>query len=312
MPWRWIGAAISVAIVTYAFATLFKLLQDIDPAEVLDALHAKPASAIALAALCIAASYVTLTFYDFFALRTIGRRDVPYRIAALAGFTSYVIGHNLGATVLTGGVVRYRIYSARGVSLIEVAKVAFVTGLTFWLGNAFLLGIGIAYAPEAASAINQLPAWINRWIALAGLTAIAAYLLWLIPQQRAVGRGEWQIALPGARLTLLQIAIGVLDLLFAALAMYALLPAAPQVDFIPLMVTFVAATLLGFLSHAPGSIGVLEAAMLVSLPEFDKEELLAALLIFRALYFLLPLVVAILILGIRELCLAAMPKDNAP
>ena len=90
--------------------------------------------------------------------------------------------------------------------------------------------------------------------------------------------------------------------------MYTLLPATPQIDFIPLMVTFVVATLLGFISHAPGSIGVLDAAMLVSLSGFEKEQLLASLLIFRALYFLLPFVLAILILGIRELWLATMPK----
>jgi len=244
-----------------------------------------------------------LTFYDFFALRTIGRRDVPYRVAALAGVTSYVIGHNLGAAVLTGGAVRYRIYSGYGLSVIEVAKIAFVTGLTFWLGNVFLLGAGVAWAPEAASAISQLPPWINRTISLAGLALIAGYLLWLIPRQRVVGRGGARIVLPDARLTLLQIAIGVLDLWFAALAMYTLLPSTPQIDFIPMMVTFVVATLLGFISHAPGSIGVLDAAMLVGLPEFEKGQLLASLLIFRALYFLLPLALAILILGIREVWL---------
>ena len=172
IPWRWLGVAISIAIVTYAFATLFRLLHDIEPAIVFDALHAVPPATIALAALFVAAGYVTVTFYDFFALRTIGRREVPYRIAAMAGFTSYVVGHNLGATVFTGGAIRYRIYSARGISLIEIAKIAFVTGLTFWLGNAFLLGIGVAYAPEAASAINQLPTWINRTVALAGLAVI--------------------------------------------------------------------------------------------------------------------------------------------
>jgi uncharacterized membrane protein YbhN (UPF0104 family) len=308
IPWRCIGVTISVTIVAYAFMTLYRLLHDIELRKVADALSAIPPSTIALAALFVAAGYVTLTFYDFFALRTIGRSDVPYRIAALAGFTSYVVGHNLGATVLTGGAVRYRIYSIRGVSLIEVAKIAFVTGLTFWLGNAFLLGIGVAYAPEAASAINQLPDWINRTIALTGLAAIAGYLLWLMPRRRVVGRNGWQVTLPNAQLTLVQIGIGVLDLWFGALAMYTLLPAAPQIDFIPLMVTFVVATLLGFISHAPGSIGVLDAAMLVSLPEFEKEQLLAALLIFRTLYFLLPFVLALTILGIRELWLMAGTK----
>ena len=110
----------------------------------------------------VAGGYFTLTFYDLFALRTIGRRDVPYRVAALAGFTSYSVGHNVGASVFTGGAVRYRIYSAWGLSAVEVAKICFVAGLTFWLGNATVLGLGIAYAPQAASAINQLPPWLNR------------------------------------------------------------------------------------------------------------------------------------------------------
>ena len=113
----------------------------------------------------MAAGYFTLTFYDLFALRTIGRGDVPYRVAALAGFTSYSVGHNVGASVFTGGAVRYRIYSAWGLSAIDVAKICFVAGLTFWLGNATVLGLGIAYVPQAASAIDQLPAWVNRTFA---------------------------------------------------------------------------------------------------------------------------------------------------
>ena len=165
-PWRWVGIAVSLAIVGYAFVTLFHLLRDIELAKVMAALQATSPQTIVLAALAVAAGYVTLTFYDFFALRTIGRNEVPYRMAAFTGFTAYTIGHTLGATVFTGGVVRYRIYSAWGLSLIEVAKIAFITGLTFWLGNAFLLGMGVAYAPEAATLVNQLPPWINRALAL--------------------------------------------------------------------------------------------------------------------------------------------------
>ena len=119
---------------------------------------------IAAAAFFVACGYFTLTFYDWFALRTIGRSEVPYRIAALTGFTSYSIGHNIGATVFTGGAVRYRIYSAYGLDAIEVAKICFVAGLTFWLGNATVLGLGVTYHPQAAGPIDQLPDWLNRAI----------------------------------------------------------------------------------------------------------------------------------------------------
>jgi uncharacterized membrane protein YbhN (UPF0104 family) len=104
----------------------------------------------------------------------------------------------------------------------------------------------------------------------------------------------------------------VIDLTLAAVAMYLLLPDGAAVDFVTLMVIFVTATLLGFLSHAPGSLGVIEAAMLIGLPQVPKEELLASLLIFRALYFVLPLLLALLLLLLRELLIATLtPAERA-
>jgi len=98
----------------------------------------------------------------------------------------------------------------------------------------------------------------------------------------------------------------VVDLGFCALAMYLLVPAEPQIDFMSLSVVFIIATLLGFASHAPGSIGVFDAAMLVALPEFGREQLLATLLVFRVLYFVIPFGLAISIMGTRELWLNVM------
>jgi uncharacterized membrane protein YbhN (UPF0104 family) len=303
--WHKIGVAIGLVIVAFALVTLFRLLRDIEIDKVVAALRLTSPSHILAAGGFVAASYVTLTFYDFFSLRTIGRRDVPYRVAAMTSFISYTIGHNLGATVFTAGAIRFRVYSAWGLCVADVVKIAFVTGLTFWLGNAFVLSAGMLWAPEPASAITQLPPWINRAIALFGLMVIASYVLWLLPKPRTIGRAGWQITLPRARLTLLQIGIGVLDLTAGSLAMYALLPANPAIDFVTVLVIFVTAALLGFLSHAPGSLGVFEAAMLLALPQFQKEELLASLLIFRVLYFMLPLCAAVLLLSAREGWLAS-------
>jgi hypothetical protein len=103
---------------------------------------------------------------------------------------------------------------------------------------------------------------------------------------------------------LVQIGIGVLDLGAGGLAMYMLLPPEPSVDFVTVLVIYVTATLIGFLSHAPGSLGVFEAAMLIALPQFPKEELVASLLMFRCLYFVLPLVLALCLMAARELRLS--------
>jgi uncharacterized membrane protein YbhN (UPF0104 family) len=302
--WSRLGVVLSVTIIAVAIYALFKILRDIDTREVIRALvHADPRDVV-VASFLVAGAYFTLTFYDLFALRTIGRSDVPYRIAAFAGFTSYSVGHNVGASVFTGGAVRYRVYSAWRLDAIEVAKLCFIAGLTFWLGNATVLGLGIAYAPETASSIDQLPPWLNRVLAVATLLILAFYVVWVWTGQRVVGRDGWQVTLPGGKLTLLQIGIGIVDLSFCALAMYVLVPDEPHIGFVTLAVVFVAATLLGFASHAPGGIGVFDAAMLVALWQYDKEDLLAGLLLFRLLYYVVPFVLSLAILGIREILLA--------
>src|SRR3954471_6444616 len=303
--WRGLGVAASVFIIAFAITTLVRTLKGIDTGVILTALTEKPLLQIGLAALCVLGSFCTLTFYDFFALKTIGKRHVPYRIAALSSFTSYSIGHNIGATVFTGGAIRFRIYSDYGLNAIDVAKICFLSGLTFWLGNLFVLGLGMAWHPWAASAMDLLPPSINRLIALGCLAGIAAYLVWIFTGKgrRQLGQHGWKVFLPSARLTLVQIGIGVADLGFCALAFYLLMPVYPDVDFVSVAVVFILATLLGFASHAPGSLGVFDAAMLVALPQFGREHLVATLLLYRMLYFVIPFLLAVTILGMREVWL---------
>ena len=301
--WNRIGVLISLTIIAVAVVVLFRMLHDIKTDEVIKAVRATEWAHIAAAAAFVAAGYFTLTFYDLFALRTIGRNEVPYRIAALAGFTSYSVGHNVGATVFTGGAVRYRIYSAFGLNAVEVAKICFVAGLTFWLGNATVLGLGIAFHPEAAGLIDQLPPAVNRGLAFTILAILACYVGWVWSAPREIGQGGWKVKLPSGPSTMLQIGIGILDLACCSLAMYMLLPSEPNIGFVTIAVVFVSATLLGFASHAPGGLGVFDAAMLVALWQFDKEAVLAGLLLFRVLYYLVPFALALVVLGVREIWL---------
>src|SRR5579883_1298117 len=310
--WKRLGIAASLFIIAFAVTTLVRTLKGVHKEVILTALTDIPPHHIALAALCVVGAFCTLTFYDFFALRTIGKKHVPYRIAALSSFTSYSIGHNIGATVFTGGAIRFRIYSDYALNAIDVAKICFLSGLTFWLGNIFVLGIGMILHPAAASAMDQLPEAINRMIGLGGVAAIFAYLSWLSlgNNRRELGQNGWKVVLPSARFTLLQILIGVVDLSFCATAMYLLMPMEPHIDFMSLAVVFILATLLGFASHAPGSLGVFDAAMLVALPQFGREQLVASLLVFRLLYFVIPFAISISIMGVRELWLNVLKPWN--
>jgi uncharacterized membrane protein YbhN (UPF0104 family) len=298
-----LGLVLSFALVVIAAVVLYRILREIDLEEVVDALEATDWHTLATAGLFVAAAYLSLSFYDLFALRTIGRSEVPYRIAVLSSFTSYAVGHNVGASVFSGGAVRYRIYSAWGLSVVEVTKICFVAGLTFWLGNATVLGLGILYAPQQAADIDQLPLWTNRLLGVAILAVLAGYVAWVWVKPRVIGRDGWQVSLPGGPLTLVQVVIGILDLACCAFAMYWLVPDEPHLGFIPVAVIFVTATLLGFASHAPGGLGVFDATMMVALWQFDREDLLAGLLLFRLLYYIVPFILSLTILGVREVFL---------
>ncbi|MBY0381190.1 MAG: lysylphosphatidylglycerol synthase domain-containing protein [Xanthobacteraceae bacterium] len=307
-----LGVAVSLAIIAFALYILYHMLSDLDLDDLLEALRQIDGMTLVMAGLCVAAGYFTLTFYDLFALRAIGHPEIPYKVAAFAGFTSYAIGHNVGASVFTGGAVRYRVYSSWGLTAIDIAKVCFLAGLTFWLGNAAVLGIGVAYHPEAAMSIDQLPIWLNRLAAFLILAILAGYVAWVWTKPRLVGRGSWTVTLPGGQLTLLQIVIGIVDLGFCSLAMYILMPDEPYVGYVVVAVIFVSATLLGFASHSPGGLGVFDAAMLYGIMhfdrQFDKEELLAGMLLFRVLYYLVPFVISVILLLSREVIVGARAR----
>lgn len=311
--WHRVGVALGLSIMVIALYVLYKLLRGIDPRAVIEAIRATSALNIVVAALFVAAGYITLTFYDYFALRTIGRDEVPYRVAAIAGFTSYSIGHNVGFSIFSGGTVRFRIYStASGLSAVEVAKICFIAGLTFWLGNIAVLGLGFIIHPEAASAVDRLPPAVNYAAGVMLLALLAAYTIWVSMADRKFGRGGWSVTLPGGRLTLLQISIGVIDLVFCAAAMYMLMPAEPPIDFISLAVIFIAATLLGFASHTPGGIGVFDATMLIALAQFNREEMVGALLLFRLLYYVVPFALSLAVVAYREFVMKPRRRVTKP
>lgn len=292
-----LGIVLSVAIAAIAIFALTQALKNVDYNEVLEVVRHTNSGLIALAATLVVISYGSLTFYDLLALRTIGRTDVPYRIAALASFTSYPIAHGVGAVSLVSPVIRYRIYSHYGLGAVDVANICFLTGLTFWLGNLTALGFAVLYAPGAISLIDSLAPQVNRWLAAALLVGVIGFLGWSWLSPRNIGTRRWPVRLPSGPMVLLQIVIGIFDLGAAALAMYLLIPAGPNIGIFPIMAVFIAATLLGFASHAPAGIGVFDATFLIGLGGDDKAPLIAALLMFRLLYHVVPFVIALGLFG---------------
>jgi uncharacterized membrane protein YbhN (UPF0104 family) len=294
------GAAISLAIGIAAVFALTHALKHVHYDQVFAIIRATDFKVIALAMAAVTASYASITLYDWLALHTMGRKDVPYRIAALASFTSYPIAHGIGAVALISPVIRYRIYSGRGLTAFGVANICFLTGLTFWLGNMTALGFSLLYDPAAISVIDHLSPHVNRVLACVLLGAVAAFLIWSWLHPRRLGKSRWLVQLPSGPLVLLQILVGLLDLTAAAIAMYLLLPPTLEIGLFRLMAVFIAATLFGFASHAPAGLGVFDATILIGLGGEHREPLLAALLMFRFLYHFVPLLLAMLLFGCVE------------
>jgi uncharacterized membrane protein YbhN (UPF0104 family) len=291
------GAVISIAIAVGAIFALTHALKHINYDQVFAIIRGTHFHVIALALMLVTASYGSITLYDWLALHTMGRKDIPYRIAALASFTSYPIAHGIGAVALVSPIIRYRIYSGNGLGALGVANVCFLTGLTFWLGNMTALGFSLLYEPTAISVIDHLTPGINRLLALALLSGVGAFVAWswFFPQN--IGKSRWVVWLPSGPLVLLQIVVGLLDLTAAAVSMYVLLPAGLDIGLFRLMAVFIAATLLGFASHSPAGLGVFDATILIGLGSESREPLLAALLMFRLLYHLVPLSIALVLFG---------------
>jgi hypothetical protein len=294
-----IGAVASLVLVIIAFFVLSRTLANLNLGELRQAFAATSFKQIALGLLFTAGSYTMLTGYDAIALKQL-RLKVPYRTTALGSFASYAVSFTLGFPIFTGGTVRYWIYSRAGVKPGKIASLTVVAGVTFWLGMAVVIGFGLLVNAEPLSEINHFAVNANRLIGVGVVGAVSYYLYWVSARPRRAKLQGLLLELPGFGLTLGQMALGVLDLCCAAAVLYVLLPSHEGLDFFTFASVYVFACLLGIASHAPGGIGVFEATMLKSLPAPSQEALLASLLMFRILYYVIPFVFALILLGANE------------
>lgn len=297
--WQWLAIALSLAIAVFSIYVLARVVSAVSLSALRQAIAATSAEQIATAALLTVWSFLALTGYDGLALRQLNAR-VPYKTTALASFTSYAISFTLGFPLITAGTIRYWVYSQAGLTASKVASLTVIAGVTFWFGNVFVLGTGLAFHASAISAINHFYPLINTLIGLAILGAILTFLVWVTIRRRHITIKGFRLELPGLGLTLGQIALGVIDQCAAAGVLYVLLPGHAELDYFAFAAIYVFACILGVLSNAPGGIGVFEAAMLKAVPVASEDALLASLVLFRVIYYLLPFLFALAFLGAHE------------
>ncbi len=295
----YVGASFSLIIAALAIFVLIHTLAHLNPGELRAAFAATQNSQILAALGLTAVSFLALTGYDGVALLQL-RQRVPYTTTALASFTSYAICFTLGFPLITAGTVRFWIYSQAGISAAKIASLTIIAGVTYWLGMVLILGIGLVFRAGMISQIDHLEPQINMLLGLGAIGALIAYLVWVSIEHRWTHIQGFKLELPGFKLTLAQVVLGVIDLCSAAGVLYVLLPEPRGIDFFTFAAVYVFACALGIASYAPGGIGVFEATMLKVLPVPSQEGLLASLLLFRIIYYLIPFVLAFALLGANE------------
>lgn len=290
-----LGAALSAAIFLAALVALWHLAHEMDAAAVRAALRSASAEQELLALLFTMVSYTLLTGYDFLALRQLGER-IAYHVTALASFTSYAVSFTLGFPVLTSGTVRYWIYSPHGLKTWKIASLTVIAGITFWLGMGCVLAWSLVREAEALGPILRLRPSLLQGLGVGVAVLLAAYFVWVSIKRRAVVVRGWRLDMPGFRLSLGQTILGAGDVCAAAAVLFVLLPAGHGMSFETFLAVYVLACMLGIASHSPGGLGVFEATMLIALSHLPREGVLGAVLLFRLFYYLIPFVLALVML----------------
>lgn len=256
--------------------------------------------------------YLVMTGYDTLILRHI-QRPIAYGRIALASFIGSTLSNSIGLSLLTSAPVRYRLYSAWGLSAREVASIVAFNGMSFWLGILTVGGVVFLLEPLPTPALLHLPFASVRPLGAMLLIVVGAYVCSSAWRRRPLQVREVQIALPAPSLALAQISLAGLDWILAASVLYVLLPSTATVGYRWFLGIFLLAHLTGALSLLPGGIGVFETVALSLLsPLFPAPSIVASLLAYRGIYYILPLGVATVLLGTYELCYRLNRWPSAP
>ena len=286
---------IGLAAVIVSVWLLYKELRSISLEDVIDSLHAIPVHGWILAAASAVGSYLALAGYDRVALRHLNRK-VSWLFVAICSFTTYALSHNIGASVFSGAVVRYRAYTSKGLTGAEVAVLVAFCSFTFALGTLMLSAIVLLIEPEILQRFNEdLPVSFSYTIAIIMLAGVLLYVFGSWLHFRPLRIGRWELTYPRLPIVLRQLVVGPLELVGAAGIIYFTLPEAGNPGFLIILGIFLASFSAALISHAPGGLGVLELVFLTGLPDMDQADVLAALIVFRLLYLLIPFAISIFV-----------------
>jgi phosphatidylglycerol lysyltransferase len=295
-----LGPVLVMGLLAVAFWVLQHQLREFHYDEMTRSLAAIPSRRLCLALTLTILSYLVLTGYDVLALHYL-RHPLQYGRIALASFVGYVFSYNVGLSILGGSAVRYRFYSAWGLSAGEITKVVAFCALAFWLGVLTVAGVALLLEPPRLLAALPLPFTLVRFVGIILLGLVAGYLVWSAAKKAPLKLLGWEFPLPSTPLSLGQIGLSSLDWCLIGSVCYVLLPSSSTLSYPAFLGVFVLAQVTGLISHVPGGIGIFETVMLLLLsPSLPVSSLVGSLLAYRGIYYLLPLMVASVLLAAHE------------
>jgi uncharacterized membrane protein YbhN (UPF0104 family) len=287
--WRWVTRAAATAFLLAVAALIFIEARKVDWGEVAGAIRRMPWGPLVTAIGLAWTSQLLYSCYDLLGRHYTGHtlRTAP---VMAANFVSYAFNLNLGYLV-GGAAIRLRLYHQLGIGVADIARILTFSVLTNWLGYLVLAGVLLIMKPV------ELPfGFVNA----AGVHQVAGVILLLLPigylaacawsKRRVVQLRGHRLTLPSFRMAVLQIVLSASNWAVMGGVIYTLL--LQRVDYPAVLCTLLVAAVAGLISHVPAGIGVLEAVFVTLLPFVAKEELLAVLLVYRGIYYLIPLLVA--------------------
>ena len=293
-----LSVVVGLALFAIAIWILIHEVGTLGPGRVAAAFRQERRGALSLALALVALNYAVLTLHDQLAVAYVGRKLSRWRVS-VASFVGFAVSNTMGFGVLSGATVRYRFYRRWDLNAAELSRiVAFYSG-SIWLGLLVLGGLSLAVDPAPAMT-TFVPAPTSRAAGVLLIAIAVAYVVACRIRRTPLRIGRFELPLPSPGMALAQIGVSTADWMLAASILFSLLPS-PRPSYFSVAGAFAAAQLMGLVSHVPGSVGVFEGLMILFLkPAVDSAQLLQTLLLFRVLYYLVPLVVALVALAVHE------------
>jgi uncharacterized membrane protein YbhN (UPF0104 family) len=292
--------AVALAMFFVAIFVLYRELENTRFIDVVGSLEALPRTRVIVALAITAASYLLLTAYDFLALNYVGH-TLRMRQTVFASFIAFAFSNNLGFALMSGSSVRYWIYTGFGLGPVEIWEIVAFCPLTYGLGVATVGGLMFLFDPAGMASIVNLPQPLLRAAAIAMLVMVAAYLTIIVVRRGPIALWRYHLRLPSFGCGLIQISVASLDQALAAGVVYVLLPPDTRISFHVFLGIYVIAAPISLLSLVPGGLGIFETMVVALLVSTSKAALLGSLIAYRLIYFVLPFVLAILLVAIYEI-----------